>query len=264
MLKQEFRRAFVNKYFLLAILLAILTLIFGIIDYMSGPNPREIPGASPFLNNTFDAFLWAQGSLFALVAPIIAVLAFGDSYVVDRLKGYQNFILLRTTYRKYLTVKFIANLLAGGMSLALPLLILYGFTNIAFLRGFPPETNARIPYYMLPGPLGSIYAKSPDLYIFFLIFLAFIFGIAYSTFALAFSIFIRNRYIVLATPFLFYIVIEFILQILGLPNWGPTAALVPWIRTSVTSTVIFVEVGTVFLASTLCILFGARKKALLS
>lgn len=260
MFREELHRAFINRTFVLALVIAALALVVGLIDYVAGPDPGQILGASPFLNNAFDAFLWGEGNLFVLIAPVIAVLAFGDSFVVDRAKGYLKYILLRSSYWKYLTAKFLANLLAGGTSLALPLLLLYGYTNLAFPRGFPPVINARIPYNTLPGPLGYLYGQSPDVYILFLIGLAFIFGAAYSSLALALSMFIHNRYIVLATPFLLFIVVEFMLQILRLGNWGPIVALAPWIRTSASSFVPIAGTGIVFLASLVCLMVMARKE----
>jgi ABC-type transport system involved in multi-copper enzyme maturation permease subunit len=260
MLRVELFRAFNNRFFMLSVLLGLLSLAYGLSDYISGPNPNNIPGASAFLNNAFDAFIWAENGLFALLAPLMAVLPFSDSFVVDRSQGYMNFILSRSSYRKYLTSKFLSNFLAGGTSLTIPLLILYGCTNVTYPRGFPPLLNARIPYDPMPGPAGHLYRANPDLYILFLIGLAFLFGAVYATLALAISSLVHNRYIALASPFLLYLVANFTLAILRLEIWSPPATLVPHSINSTSWVTVFGELGGIFLVSAFCFLISASKE----
>lgn len=263
MLKEELHRAFISKSFLLAILITSLSLIYGLADYREGAVSGEAAGVSPFINNAFDAFIWAEDVLLPLLAPLIVVLAFGDSYIVDCAKGYLNFILMRSSYRRYMIAKFLANLVAGGISLALPLFLLYGYTNIAFPRGFPPLMNARIQYDRIAGPLGNLYSAQPDLYIVFLFALAFLFGAAYATLALGFSVFIRNRYLVLTTPFLLYWLFHFLFSVLGLESWSPSVSLTPYTYTNnVVATAVFGWPALVFLAGIACLLLGARKERL--
>ncbi len=262
MLRVELFRAFCNRLFLLSVLLGILALAYGLVDYAAGPNPIDMPGASPFLNNAFDAFIWAENSLFALLVPLFAVLPFSDSFVVDRSHGYINFILARSNCWRYNFSKFLSNFLAGGMSLAIPLLLFYAYVNIRYPRGFPPLTEARIPYDPMPGPLGFYYRADPDSYILFLIALAFIFGGVYATFALAVSSLVHNRYIGLAFPFVFYNVANFILAVLSLEYWTPPATLVPHSINLTSWLTVFGELGGIFLVSTLCFLISARKERL--
>lgn len=259
MLRVELRRAFMNRYFILAVFLGILLLAFGLSDYVSGPNPKDMPGASPYLNNAFDAFIWAENRLFLLLAPLLVVLPFSDSFVVDRSEGYINFILSRSSYRKYLASKYISNFLVGGLSLIIPLLLLYGYTNAVFPRGFPPLLEARIPFDPIPGPAGHLYRTNPDMYILFLIGLAFIFGAVYATLALAISTFVHNRYITLASPFLLYMVANLCLALLRLERWSPPSTLVPNSIRSTSWGTVFGELGGIFLVSTLSFLITARK-----
>jgi len=260
MVKMELVRAFISRSFLLALVIGLLSLVYGLADYASGPDPKDIPGASPFLNNAFDAFVWAENSLFALIAPLIAVLPFSDSFVLDRTYGYLNFILARSSYRKYLISKFLANLLSGGISLAIPLILIYIYTNIYYPRGFPSLVEARIPYDPMPGPLGQLYRHNPDMYILFLVGLAFVFGSVYATLALAISSLVHNRYVVLSSPFLLYMVASFILAVLQMEIWSPPATLTPHSLNSTSWITVFGELGGIFLISSVVLLIVARKE----
>ncbi len=260
MLRVEIHRAFTSRYFILSVLLGLLSLAYGLFDYISGPNPTDMPEASPYLNNAFDAFIWAENSLFLLLAPLLVVLPFSDSFVVDRSEGYMNFILSRSPYRKYLTSKYLANLLVGGVSLIIPLLLLYGYTNTFFPRGFPPLLESRIPFDPMPGPAGHLYRANPDMYILFLIGLAFLFGAVYATLALAISTLVHNRYITLASPFLLYMVANISLAVLRLERWSPPSTLVPNSIKSTSWGTVLGELGGIFLVSTLSLLVSARKE----
>jgi len=266
LLKEEFRRAFFSWKFLLAIALTLIADIFGLLEYGPPVSPFEDPVKYPFIQNAFDGFIYgAYYWVLPALAPLIAVLPFGDSFITDRSSGYVSFILSRTSFRKYITSKFFANLLAGGISLSIPLLIMYGVINIFYLRGFPPVTApgeariARIPY-TLPGPMAYLYRTKTDLYVFFLIGLSFIFGAVYASLGLALSLFLHNRYVALATPFVLYMIGGMVANMLGKSAWNPTNTLMPFSCHTTSWLSLFGELGAIFLISTICIFIFAKKK----
>lgn len=262
MFRAEFYRAFRNRVLWLALSLGVLALAYDLSEYGSGPSPNEIPGASPFLNNAYDAFIWAENGLFALLAPLIAVLPFADSYAFDRAQGYLNFVLLRSSYRRYLVARFLTNLLAGGLAILLPLLALFAYTNIVYPRGFPPLDEARIPFDPLPGPLGHLYRQAPDGYILFLLGLGFAFGASYATLGLAISALVTHRYVVLATPFLLYQVANFVLAVLQLERWSPPVALLPHTINTTSWLTVFGQLGGILVLSLTFIVVLARRERL--
>src|SRR5450830_1964013 len=114
------------------------------------------------LMHSFMQQAWV--GFFAIFAPLIAVLPFAASFITDRTSGYITFILSRTSFRRYRTSKYVANLLAGGVSTSLPLLVGYGIINIFYPRGFQPIPalgeawdNVRIPWVNANGTFGYLY-----------------------------------------------------------------------------------------------------------
>ena len=256
MLRAELYRAFWNRSFLLALVLGILLLGYGLFEYSEG---TDIPGANPFLCSAYDAVIWAQAGPVVLLVPLLAVLPFADSYALDRTQGYLRHVLVHSSYRRYFFAKFVANLLAGGLAVALPLLLLFACTNLIYLWGLLPIDQARIGGAYLHGPLGSLYRIAPDLYILFRVGVGFIFGATYATLGLAISSFVNNRYIVLATPFLLYHIANFVLAVLGLERWSPPVTFIPDAVKTTSWPTVFGELGGIFVVSVLCLLVLARK-----
>src|SRR5450830_24741 len=272
MLKEEFRRAFFSWAFVLALVITSVCFAIGLKDYGGpvAPLRPEDRDLFPFDRNAFDAFIYAagMGGFFAIFAPLIAVLPFAASFITDRTSGYITFILSRTSFRRYRTSKYVANLLAGGVSTSLPLLVGYGIINIFYKRGFPPVpvtpsegwVNVRLPWVNANGTFGYLYRTKPDLYIFFLIGLAFLWGAAWATAGLATSSVVRNRYYALAAPFVFYIIVHFVTTVLWIAGWSPLFNFAPFLYKGTSSITTFVELGALFIVSTICIVVFAKKK----
>ena len=272
MLKEEFRRAFLSWAFVLALVITSVCFAVGLKEYgppvslFTRPEERYL---YPFTQNAFDAFLCAMGLMGPLVffAPLIAALPFAASFITDRSSGYITFILSRTSFRRYRTSKYVANLLAGGVSTSLPLLVGYGIINIFYRRGFPPVPvpgeawdNVRIPWVNANGTFGYLYRTKPDLYIFFLIGLAFLWGAAWATAGLSLSSVVRNRYYALAAPFVFYIIAHFVTTVLWIAGWSPLFNFAPFLYKRTSSITTFAELGALFIVSTICIVVFAKKK----
>lgn len=270
MLKEEFRRAFFSWAFVLALVITSVCFVIGLKDY-GGPATPIIPEERdlfPFDRNAFDAFIYAAGTsgFFAMLAPLIAVLPFAASFITDRSSGYITFILSRTSFRRYRISKYVANLLTGGVSTSLPLLVGYGIINIFYERGLPPVPAPGQPWYAFfpwinaNGTFGYLYRTKPDLYIFFLIGLAFLWGAAWATTGLAVSSVVRNKYRALAIPFLFYVIMHFIMSFLGIPEWSPLLNLVPVLHKTTSPLTTFTELGALFLLSTIGVVALAKKR----
>jgi hypothetical protein len=273
MLKEEFRRAFFSWAFVLALVITSVCCAIGLKDYGPPVSPFIRPEEQylyPFVQNAFDAFLWAMSlsGPFAILAPLIAVLPFAASFITDRSSGYITFILSRTSFRRYRTSKYIANLLAGGVSTSLPLLVGYGIINIFYPRGFPPVpvtpsegwVNVRLPWVNANGTFGYLYRTKPDLYIFFLIGLAFLWGAAWATAGLSLSLVTRNKYHVLAAPFVLYMIAHFVATVLRIAEWSPLFNFAPVLYKTTSPVTTFTELEALFLLSTLGVFALAKKK----
>lgn len=272
MLKEEFRRAFFSWAFVLALAITSVCFAVGLKEY-GPPVSRFIRPEDrylhPFVENAFDAFLCAMDLMGPLVyfAPLIAMLPFAASFIMDRSSGYITFILSRTSFRRYRTSKYIANLLAGGVSTSLPPLIGYGIINIFYRRGLPPIpapgeawVNVRLPWVNAHGTFGYLYRTKPDLYIIFLIGLAFLWGAAWATAGLSLSLVTRNRYHVLAAPFVLYMIAHFVTTVLRIAQWSPLFNFAPVLYKKTSPVTTFTELGVLFVLSTVGVFALAKKK----
>ena len=255
MLRAELYRALRSRTFLLALMIGVVALAFGLYQYASFliTNPEYASINPPFFYNAYDATIWAQRSIIGLIVPMLAVLPFTDSLVLDRTSGYLRSVLTRTSYKRYLGAKFTACVLSGGLAVAVPLLLLFAYASSVFPRGLNlVEGQQRIlsdPHTL--GPFGALYRTAPDLYILALVALAFVFGAIYATFGLSISVFANNRYVVLATPWLVYFVVNFVVAILGLERWSPSATYAPHWLNNVGWIHLAVGLGGLFLVSSL-------------
>lgn len=257
MLRVELRRAVLNRAFLLAILLGVAALGYRLTDYCFAP----LAMTPPFSCNAYDAVIWSESGPVALIVPLLAVLPFADSYALDRGLGYVRHVLVRSAYRSYLLAKLTANALTGGLAVAVPILVLFGYANLAYPRGLMAPDASRIVVGGYPfGPFGALYRSAPDLYVLFLVCLGFLVGVVYATLGLAISCCVENRYVVLATPFLLYNLANFVFAVLGLANLTPPATFVPEIATTTTGLSVFGELTGIFAVSVACLLALGRKE----
>jgi hypothetical protein len=257
MVKEEFYRAFLGWRFYVAITLAVLILVFSLFEStILTPN---ISGTHPLFHNAYDVWLRAYEGFIGLIAPLLAVLPFAGSLNLDRRSGYFSHVLVRAGSWRYFSAKFLANLAAGSLALAIPLFLLFAFTNAVYPRGLPPVTESGRQVESLWGPMGDLYRSNPDGLIAFYIAVALSFGAVYATLALAISTFVKNYYLVLASPFLFYVIGSFVFQSLGLNPFSPFATFYPHIFRDATWASIFGQLGLIFLVSSLVIFLGQRK-----
>lgn len=263
MLKVELKRAFFNRYFTVAVVIGLVALGQGLYSYGRGfPLNSEAlsRGVDPFTYNTFDALLSARLGLMSLVVPLIAALPFADSIAIDRSSGYIRPVLIRSQRHRYVGAKFIANALAGGIVVVLPHLVSYAVASAIFPEGLMDYETFRQQRMIVTGPLSEFYKTDPSLYIWFVILLSFLFGIVYASIGMFVALFTDNRYIALASPFIFYMVASFaIASIGGFEGWMPTATFTPQQVTTTTFVSIFVQFGMLFALCGIGVLVYSRQ-----
>jgi hypothetical protein len=221
-LKAELKRAFCGYSFYLAILVGFLGGFMGI----------AVANDFKFIvfHNSSAYLDWSWGMEFiAIIAPIIAVLPFGDSLVLDRTSGLLPHLLLRVSSGKYIAAKWLANASAGALAVTLVIILSFIFALTIKPLPLPLEwveyMQGLIDSGRNIGPLIELFVKAPGLYILFTVGIGLLFGAAYATLALALSVFSRSRYLVLAAPFLVYWVISNFFALINLHGWAPWNAL---------------------------------------
>jgi hypothetical protein len=263
MLKVELKRAFINLSFLFAFLISLLSLLSGLYGYgydYADSGVGTHPQVDPMLYNTFDATLNARFGVISLIAPLMAALPFAASFAVDSTSGYIRPLVLRSGKRSYVIAKVIANFLAGAVALALPHVIIYAIAALTFPEGLTNPVIYRQSRMIVKGTWETIYWGNPVLYIWLIILLTFLFGGIYATLGMAAGTVSNNRYVALATPFIFYLVGSFIIASLGYTDWLPTVSFTPQLVTNSTEISIFGNLLMVFIGSTAVIAASALIK----
>lgn len=216
-LKVELKRAFCGYSFYLAVLVGFLGGFFG------------IGLASNFKFTVFhnsSAYLaWVDGmDMIVILAPIIAVLPFGDSLALDRASGIARYFLLRVCPKKYIMAKWLANASAGALAVALTIILTFIFAASVYPLPLPPEWVEWTEDLINKGEnlgLVKLFVKTPALHTVFTACIGLLFGAAYATLALSFSVFLRSRYMILVVPFLFYWITSIVVDLAGFPGWAP-------------------------------------------
>ncbi|MBH0176247.1 hypothetical protein IHV09_22070 [Fictibacillus sp. 23RED33] len=193
-IKEEFKRAFISKNTAISLILCIICILVGSFEsfYLFG-----------FLqNNAFNLFMlsYSEGTsaILSTLFPLIVSIPFVSSYLSDVNSGLINYIVLKTGRLKYLTIKLIVNGVVGGSVIAGSLF--FSFIIYLIVTGFSKAelSNSTVVF-------GDIYQQNPVLYIYLLILNSFICGMCFSTFGIGMSTLLKNKYLSVIFPFLFYI-----------------------------------------------------------
>ncbi|ARU60614.1 hypothetical protein CBW65_05600 [Tumebacillus avium] len=190
---------------------------------------NDLPAASQLTPFTkwigMDAFSF-ESNLLYLLLPLLAAIVYADSYLLDEKSGFTKSIYTRVSKGKYLISKFLVTFLTGAMAVLVPLFIHLLVTAMLLPSMMPDPASGTSP--MIEGKMWlDFYYEHPYAYIFSYMLIDMLFAGALATFGLAVSVFVKKRFVVLLAPFLLYLFLFFILQLLGLPAWIPFKFLQP-------------------------------------
>ena len=226
-LKIELRKAFGNKLFLLT--LAVGIVIASISAYQNiqlyldavahNAYRKEVlpdilfnpmyPAFSPYTYWIGGDYQYPMTSLFYLLLPLMASLAFGWSFFMEKKSGYIKNIVTRTKKTHYFLAKYIAVFLSGGAVIAIPLVINF-LTVACFIPAYQPDIYYNIYYSMHYHFLSELFYSSPLLYVIYVMALDFVFSGLIATASMALTFFVRNRFAVVLLPFLLLLGIQYI------------------------------------------------------
>lgn len=228
---------------LIAFLLILCFIGQGLITYRTGHwfNYNDI-------YSSYLAYLLALSGTTAFwvgVIPLIASLIAGDSLAWDRKTGFIRFFLMRTTRRNYILGKVIAVFLLTGIIVLCGLLISFGIACLCFPLQLPPWhmvgniptfTNPAAPLSYInlwPSFLHNLFFAHPFRYVLIVIGIVTLSSTFWALISLFFSLWTTNIYIVLAGPWLVYIIDLFIKGILGIGQYAALVLSGPFVSNSV-------------------------------
>lgn len=201
--------------------------------------------------------VWEVGlEIMGLIFPLIAVLPTCWLMYFERKNGFLNYTLTRTSKKQYLLSKWIVISTSAfftmfftsmlGVMTALymvpPIDITYSLVS--------PETGEVMPSLLRYHFAGQLLTESPLLYGLLLSIGKGLISVIVATMGFVFSLYSKNIFVILTGPFVYTILENFILSILGLPQLRLVTAFDPTTVTSRDISVLSFIVGP-----TLAILF---------
>lgn len=210
--KRECSRAFLGKNFALAVVVGIFLCSIGI---MLVGLPRPLVADEAY-------FPWVFGlEAYSFLVPLISVWPFADTYALECNSGYLTFVRIRTDHSRYVKSKMLINAIIGGVATCIP-----SFIYTIFTLSIYPETID--PSNQIGGAFSRLLPEHFELYAFLYVLLHFVFGVVYATFGFALSLYLRQRYLILTIPFLFYHLFNVVFsQIEVLTAWKPPSTFLP-------------------------------------
>ncbi|MGZ4123746.1 MAG: sulfate permease [Tumebacillaceae bacterium] len=207
--RMEWKRTFRRWQWLVSFLLMIAFLVAGMETYFDPVHP-----------SSFEAILYAIGkganALFPGIFPLAIALFAGSSLAWDRKTGYRDYILLRTTYKRYIGSKLLAAALAGFTLTVATELLAFLYAVIRYPTfSFTPDPD------FVPGFLPGLYLTSPTLYVFGAMLIVALAAVFVGLFSVVISTMIKNIYIVIAVPWLLFLLLQFFLYIINGQHYAP-------------------------------------------
>ncbi|MCM3734260.1 hypothetical protein M3215_00010 [Bacillus cytotoxicus] len=159
--------------------------------------------ASPYVD-WFYLPLTASSNIYSLIFPLLAAVAYADSYAEDFNTGFIKNILTKVEKKTYLRVRYIVNFCVGGCMVIIPLI----FNFLCLMSVYPliePSFYYGSSRVIKDSFFPDFYYQHPFWYILLRIFILFFVGGMFSSLGLALSVFVKNRYVVVIFPFLIFI-----------------------------------------------------------
>lgn len=164
----------------------------------------------------FELFLNLTDGPWSLIGHIAVTIPFAQSYALERNSGFSRSVLLRQSLRNYQASRLVANALAGGLVLALPLAgavawVLSSFPVYPFHSG--PVSRPPMAF------IGDSYIFPDQVtYMWLMVAWMFLYGATIATAGLAVSTLLRNPYYANIVPFAALIVLAVAANYLGVPH----------------------------------------------
>lgn len=175
----------------------------------------------PILYPSTAADSWIAGNsmnmesfLYFLVIPILAVLPFGTSYFSDQSSGFIKGLYMRTPRKDYLTAKYTAVFLSGGLAVVLPLLLNL-LCALILLPNLTPQSVLSRNGICAAHLFYRIYFSHPMVYTMIFLALDFVMGGIWACVALACSFISDYKIVVAVCPFFLQLGIHVICTMLN-------------------------------------------------
>lgn len=182
----------------------------------------------------YDLQAWEVGMQFInFLFPLIAVLPAGWLMYYERKDNFLIYTLPRASKKKYLLAKWIV--LSGSAGLTMFIIMFVGVLTALYLKpGIvpiltmqDPDTGELISTILMYHFLPELFANQPVIYGLLLSVWRGILAIIMVTMAFVLSLYVKNIFVILTAPFIYMILENFILSVLGIYQFGITTSFDP-------------------------------------
>lgn len=226
LLKVELKKAFTNKMFFICLAVGIVITMVSIAQNLSSYWAAEVqnlmvaeqgfeknpmhPMFTPYTNWIGNDYQFPMTSLFYMLLPLLAGLAYGWSYCTERKSGYAAQMVSRSRKKsQYFLAKYIATFLAGGAAVAIPLVLNF-IVICCFIPAYTPDNFYWLYYAMNSHFLRGLFFNTPLLFVCCIILLDFIFAGLFAAACVALAFFVKNKFAVILLPFLGVLAVQYL------------------------------------------------------
>lgn len=227
LIRMELKKAFSSVSFLGVLLISILVCLFGVVDnvfhYQEALKNAErvltiwqsegyIGDPQIYTLSSYTSWIGGESSspafaIFFYVFPLITTISYSWSAANEISTGYLKNISTRVRLCKYISAKYIATFVTGGIAVAFPLLMNFIFTA-AFIPSIRIEPSQ---YYINNENIWSeVFYQFPLLYVLLYIILDFLGSGAIATAGMAVGIKTRSEISSIILPFIILLLIHFL------------------------------------------------------
>ena len=226
LLQIELKKAFSNKLFWITLALGLLIVSISAYQNINGyfefandiqmqqeSDPETVFNPVNQLFTLYNNWIGSEfdmpmNSLYYILLPLMAPLAYGWSYFTEKKSGYVKNVVTRIDKKKYYLAKYLAVFLAGGAVVAIPLLVNV-LTVACVVPAYQPDIYYQIYYNMYQHYLAWMFYSMPALYVAYVLVLDFVFAGLIAVLSLALTFFVNNRFAVVLLPMLFFMWVQY-------------------------------------------------------
>lgn len=218
----EIKRIFKRKSLYVALLIGIVIAFLEVFsnNHIKLKSQDFIDFSNGVYNNLMLYNVGKYMRMLQMIFPLMVTIVFADSYLEDVKSGFIKNIITRYDKKKYLVNRFLVNFVISGLIISIPYIVNY-MLYASFIPSIEPKIFFSSPALEARNFLPRIYYKFPLLHVFIRIFLLFIYGGTFSSIALVSSIYSRNKYVITIIPFIIYVAMDVITQMLLNYRYSP-------------------------------------------
>lgn len=182
----------------------------------------------------YDLEAWQVGMEFIVfLFPLISVLPVGWVMYYERKNNFLMYTLPRVSKRKYLLAKWLV--FSGSAAVTMFIMMFSGVLTALYLKPeivpilamIDPVTGEMISRVLTYEFLGELFAYHPIIYGLLLSLWRSFIAALIATLAYVLSLYVENIFVILTGPFIYYILENFILSVLGMEKYCLATAFEP-------------------------------------